>query len=696
MQFAYRAERGVENPVLTLLNPLYSHLEGPKTHLMPLIYRFTGFSWGSVLSPIVVFLQDVDTNYGPVVVYLVEWCNNSFLQLNLKDVLKKYHPIEVELVAFKSDEDKTKISFKVYNISNKEAKEQLSVTELSNYIQALNYPNITVKDGIIFWNDTDECASPVLNECSKNSYCINTLSFFTCVCHEGYYDVSGAFSPPVHSACDEAGMFTHCDVGHIKAGISKEFLRSRFSGEVNETHIMFKNVLHVTAGKVITRRDLQVVWKCVYTREYLRHTHMGEDLLDCTNVSFLTRHQSLILIQYNTSRILELRMTLHDNDSFKSNNSIPMEFSSDTHLFFEVTLHSQDTFAFDFVLEVVSCWVTETSNPKGTPKVFFLNESCPVDETFRWYTANGLQQKRRFSVQMFTVTPKKPIYVHCLTKICTQQEKENCSTYIKATLDLIEGSVTVSTTKKTFDPYAIIRARDLIKLLARSVPFDQAVRILQDDVACDIIKIGTLVRNREIYVKRRERLIGPKGSTLKALELLTNCYIMVQGNTVSALGPYSGLKEVRKVVLDTMKNIHPIYNIKTLMIKRELAKDPELRTQSWERFLPHFKHKNLSKRKQPKKKTVKKEYTPFPPAPPESQVDKELASGEFFLRQSQKKRKKMEEVKVKQAEALTKKQEERKKAFIPPKEKPVVKTKKGMPFLQEKLMKLWYTLGMAG
>uniref|UniRef100_A0A8C1GWK5 KRR1 small subunit processome component n=1 Tax=Cyprinus carpio TaxID=7962 RepID=A0A8C1GWK5_CYPCA len=245
--------------------------------------------------------------------------------------------------------------------------------------------------------------------------------------------------------------------------------------------------------------------------------------------------------------------------------------------------------------------------------------------------------------------------------------------FINATLDLIEGSMTVHTTKKTFDPYAILRARDLIKLLARSVPFEQAVRILEDDVACDIIKIGTLVRNRERFVKRRQRLIGPKGSTLKALELLTSCYVMVQGNTVSALGPYSGLKEVRKVVLDTMKNIHPIYNIKTLMIKRELASDPELRTQNWERFLPNFRHKSLSKRKQPKKKTVKKEYTPFPPPQPESKIDKELATGEFFLRESEKRRQKMNEIKAKQAEALTKRQEQRQKAFIPPKEKPAVK-----------------------
>ncbi|KYO47791.1 KRR1 small subunit processome component homolog isoform X1 [Alligator mississippiensis] len=248
--------------------------------------------------------------------------------------------------------------------------------------------------------------------------------------------------------------------------------------------------------------------------------------------------------------------------------------------------------------------------------------------------------------------------------------------HINASLDLIEGSMTVTTTKKTFDPYMIIRARDLIKLLARSVPFEQAVRILQDDIMCDIIKIGSLVRKRERFIKRRDRLIGPKGSTLKALELLTNCYIMVQGNTVSALGPFSGLKEVRKAVLDTMKNIHPIYNIKTLMIKRELSKYPELRGQDWERFLPRFKHKNLKRRKEPKKKNIKKEYTPFPPPQPESQIDKELASGEYFLKESLKKRKRVEEKKAKQAEAISRRQEERNKAFIPPKEKPVVKPKK--------------------
>ncbi|KAI0773829.1 ribosomal RNA assembly protein mis3 [Fomes fomentarius] len=263
---------------------------------------------------------------------------------------------------------------------------------------------------------------------------------------------------------------------------------------------------------------------------------------------------------------------------------------------------------------------------------------------------------------------------------------------IACTLDLIHGSMSVRTTRKTYDPYIILKARDMIKLLARGVAVGQAVKILNDDVACDIIKIGNIVRNKERFVKRRQRIIGPDGSTLKAIELLTQCYVLVQGNTVSVMGPYKGLKEVRRIVLDCMKNIHPIYRIKELMIKRELAKDPQLANESWDRFLPKFRKRHLktsekttrkNERVQEKnearkaaglppleqvKEKEKKVYTPFPPPQQPRKVDLQLESGEYFLKAHEKEAREAKKRKEKQEEVTAERRAKRAEAFVAPEE----------------------------
>merc|ERR1719191_1946640 len=132
--------------------------------------------------------------------------------------------------------------------------------------------------------------------------------------------------------------------------------------------------------------------------------------------------------------------------------------------------------------------------------------------------------------------------------------------------------MTVRTTCDTYDPYAIIKARYLINLLSRSVPLQQASNILRDNMACEVIKIGSLVRKKDRFVRRRQRLLGPNGTTIQALKLLTDSYILVQGNSVSIIGLDKNLKILRRIVEDCFKNIHPICHIKTLMIKRELFK----------------------------------------------------------------------------------------------------------------------------
>ena len=107
--------------------------------------------------------------------------------------------------------------------------------------------------------------------------------------------------------------------------------------------------------------------------------------------------------------------------------------------------------------------------------------------------------------------------------------------FIVAELDLIEGKMSVKTTRKTWDPWSIMNARDMIKLLSRSVPYDQSLRVFDDETACAFVKIDGICRNKDRFYKRRDRLVGPDGATLKALEVLTGCYVLVAGKTVSAI-----------------------------------------------------------------------------------------------------------------------------------------------------------------
>ncbi len=99
-------------------------------------------------------------------------------------------------------------------------------------------------------------------------------------------------------------------------------------------------------------------------------------------------------------------------------------------------------------------------------------------------------------------------------------------------------------------------------------------------------------------------------------------------------------------------------------------KDPELANENWERFLPHFKKRTLSKRKKPLKITdkSKKPYTPFPPPQEKSKVDLQIESGEYFLGKQAKERAAREKREEKQREKQAEKSVSRQKEFVPPHE----------------------------
>merc|ERR1711972_1151670 len=147
----------------------------------------------------------------------------------------------------------------------------------------------------------------------------------------------------------------------------------------------------------------------------------------------------------------------------------------------------------------------------------------------------------------------------------------------------------------------------------------------------------------------------------KAIELLTGCHVLVQGQTVSVMGTIKGMKQVRRIIEDCFRNIHPIYHVKELMIRRELEKDPELKDEYWDRFLPHFRKRNVQRKKVNFKKKKNKEV--FPPQPTPRKEDIQMETGEYFLNEQERKSKQMREKWAAQAAKSAEKKRERAKDF---------------------------------
>ncbi|XP_035466913.1 uncharacterized protein LOC118286514 isoform X2 [Scophthalmus maximus] len=325
----------------------------------------------------------------------------------LQELLKDFdQPARVELATFElaEDPDKTEILFMSFDASKTEEDVPLPVEDQLDYIRYMNATYITVTDGVIHWNGHDMCASFKHTVCPRNSLCINTLGSFTCVCQHGHYDVSLVIEPRLASnpICNEKGLFSQCLEKLMTGGIAKSYLTSYIGGKidvmlndgrctvdesemfyyfrtsrkssecgtgrrVNKTHIEYQNTLTVTLTKehTISRRDLKVVWKCVYPRNYVRNALVGMDMEWLSSYS---------LVEFNSSLQLSLTMSLYSDVSYSNSYTDIISLELEDILFFQVALQTNNTYASDVLLQVELCWATESTDPQDTVQGVFLQD----------------------------------------------------------------------------------------------------------------------------------------------------------------------------------------------------------------------------------------------------------------------------------------------------------------------------------
>lgn len=209
---------------------------------------------------------------------------------------------------------------------------------------------------------------------------------------------------------------------------------------------------------------------------------------------------------------------------------------------------------------------------------------------------------------------------------------------IEFSIDYNETTMQVATTHLTRDPYILIKANEMIALLSKGVPLEYSASALEDDVFSEILPVSMLCSSEKTFERRRSRINNPK--ILKAIELLTKCKIYIAGKVACIIGNYKGLNEAKNIITLCFENVHPVFELKKLIIKKRLAKDNV--EGDWSRFMPTIKKTHSQS------KTKWRESGNMPEEIKPRKEDLERTSGVYYADENNvSKDKKREEMRIK-------------------------------------------------
>lgn len=80
------------------------------------------------------------------------------------------------------------------------------------------------------------------------------------------------------------------------------------------------------------------------------------------------------MVQFNSSLPLALNMTLYSDESYIYSYSGAITLELEDTLFFQVALETNGSFAADLLLQVKSCWTTESTDPEDPTQGVLLQD----------------------------------------------------------------------------------------------------------------------------------------------------------------------------------------------------------------------------------------------------------------------------------------------------------------------------------
>ncbi|XP_004697372.1 uromodulin-like 1 [Echinops telfairi] len=80
----------------------------------------------------------------------------------------------------------------------------------------------------------------------------------------------------------------------------------------------------------------------------------------------------------------------------------------------------------DLKVVLTECWATPSSNARDPVTFAFINNSCPVPNTYTNVIENGDSNKAQFKLKIFSFVNNSIVYLHCKLRICMESPDATC------------------------------------------------------------------------------------------------------------------------------------------------------------------------------------------------------------------------------------------------------------------------------
>ena len=144
--------------------------------------------------------------------------------------------------------------------------------------------------------------------------------------------------------------------------------------------------------------------------------------------------------------------------------------------------------------------------------------------------------------------PKNRVGVLIGTNGEVKQEIERVTkTYLD--VDSEEGTVTISPTDEMEDPLGVWKTNFIIKAIGRGFNPETAIKLNEDDVYLEIIKLTLYVgKSKKSLARQKGRIIGKEGKTRELIIDMAEVSMAVYGKTVSFIGELENVMVAKEAV----------------------------------------------------------------------------------------------------------------------------------------------------